>query len=855
LLFRIFINFFFLKHTRNMHAIFLRISLFVISVCLTAVSFAQPNGRPDSTRRPSIGPKPYREIITSKAVTDPGLFPVHKVEDKIYFEIPDSLFGRELLVVNRISKASAGMRAPGSFFGYGGDQIGQNVVRWEKGPNNKVFLRTISFAEYAKDSTSPMFTAVNNSNIQPIMAAFDIKALGKDSTGAVIDVTDYINSDNEVLNFNSSLKTSLRLASLQADKSYTVSVRSYPINIEIKTVKTYARSAAPPTAGGGQFGGGGPSGGNMTMELNSSMVLLPKNPMQARYFDPRVGFFAVGYTDFDLNPQGVKSVSIIKRWRLEPKEGDMDKYLRGELVEPKKPIVFYIDPATPKKWIPYLIQGVNDWQVAFEKAGFKNAIMAKMPPTWAEDSTWSLDDARNSAIVYKPSDIANASGPSIADPRSGEIMESHINWYHNVMELIHNWYFIQTAAVDPKARKMEYDDELMGSLIRFVSSHEVGHTLGLRHNYGSSSTVPVEKLRDKKWVEANGHTPSIMDYARFNYVAQPEDNIGEAGLFPRIGDYDKWAIEWGYKLFPQYKSPEAEKEFLNKWVIEKLKDNRLWFGTETNQDDPRSQREQVGDDPLLGSYYGIKNLQRIIPNLMLWTKVQNEDYSSLLDMYNTGLGQLRMYYSHVAKFVGGIMETPKTVEQSGPVYEYVSAAKQKEAVDWLNKQVFTTPSWLVNQEIYNRTGLNGLTVIGGLQDNVLSSLFSNRVFNNLLNGEAAMPSSAYKMIDLLSDVKKGVWSELPARKPIDIYRRNLQKSYVNQLLGFLTSGPTPVTIGGMTFTVSNANDKTDIKSVIGGHLAALRAEMLSAAGVIADPMSKYHLQDLARRIDNVLNPK
>ena len=355
---------------------------------------------------------------------------------------------------------------------------------------------------------------------------------------------------------------------------------------------------------------------------------------------------------------------------------------------------------------------MNDWQSAFEKAGFKNAIIGKMAPTKAEDSAWSLDDARNSAIVYKPSDIANASGPSISDPRSGEIMESHINWYHNVMELIHNWYFVQTAAVDARARKMIYDDELMGQLIRFVSSHEVGHTVGLRHNYGSSSTVPVENLRNKAWVEANGHTPSIMDYARFNYVAQPEDNISPVGLFPRIGDYDKWAIEWGYKLFPEYKDPESEKGQLNKWVMEKLKNRRLWFGTESNPDDPRSQSEQVGDDAMKASMYGIKNLQRILPNLMEWTKEANEDYSNLRKIYGQVVSQFGRYMGHVAKYVGGILETPKMVEEAGPVYEIVSKAQQKEAVDFLNKNLYATPSWLINKEIFSRTGGNALTTIG-----------------------------------------------------------------------------------------------------------------------------------------------
>jgi len=610
---------------------------------------------------------------------------------------------------------------------------------------------------------------------------------------------------------------------------------------------------------GGPSGGGIPAGGNITVEMNSSFVVLPKVPMKPRFYDPRVGYYAVGYTDFDANPQGVESASLIKRWRLEPKDEDVEKYKRGELVEPKKPIIFYIDPATPKTWVPYLMQGVNDWQASFEKAGFKNAIMGKMAPTKEQDPDWSLEDARNSAIVYKPSDVANASGPSISDPRSGEIMESHINWYHNVMQLIHHWYFVQCSPVDTAARKMIYDNELMGQLIRFVSSHEVGHTLGLRHNYGSSSSVPVEKLRDKTWVEAHGHTPSIMDYARFNYVAQPEDKISRAGLFPRIGDYDNWAIEWGYRIFPQYKTAEDERSFLNKWVIEKLKDNRLWFGTESNPDDPRSQREQVGDDGMKGAMYGIKNLQRIVPNLEEWTKEPNKDYDNLRDMYNQVTSQFSMYMGHVTKYIGGVMETPKMVEEKGPVYENVSKAKQKEAVEFLNKQLFATPSWLINNDIFDKTGINAISTVGGLQDVILNRILATRNLSKLIDAEAEEGVNAYAITDLLNDLKKGIWSELPGKSRIDVYRRNLQKSYINILDGLLnpprSSGSSDIVVivlGGGSLT--NV-DKSDVKSVVRAHLNSLRNEVKAASGSATDPMSRYHLQDVVVRIDKALNPK
>ncbi len=806
---------------------------------------------------PKAGPKAYKDVITDKAITRKGLFTVHKVEDKWYFEIPDSLLGRNLLIVNRLSKAAAGMR--NFFFGYAGDQIGNNVVEFDKGPNNKIFLKKISFDEMSKDSTQAMYRAVTNSNIQPIVAAFDIACFSKDSTGSVIEITNYINTDNDVLNFASNLKTLFQVGALQTDKSYVVSVKTYPVNIEIKTVKTYTKSAGPAAQTGSPFGA--PPGGQLlTMEINSSLLLLPKTPMQQRYFDPRVGYFSRTYTDFDANPQGVKEVTMVVRWKLEPKEEDVEKYKRGELVEPKKPIVYYIDPATPKKWVPYLIQGVNDWQVAFEKAGFKNAIMAKVAPTPQEDSTWSLEDARYSAIVYKPSDIANASGPNVHDPRSGEILESHINWYHNVMNLLRDWYFIQCSPLDPRARKMQFDDELMGQLIRFVSSHEVGHTLGLRHNWGSSSTVPVEKLRDKAFVEANGHTPSIMDYARFNYVAQPEDNIKPEGLYPRIGDYDKWAIEWGYKKYYTVSSAEDEVALLNKMTTERLKNNkRLWFGTETNPDDPRSQNEDLGDNAMKAGAYGIKNLQRIVPNLTEWTKVANEDYSNLQELYNEVVIQFSRYMGHAAKNIGGIYETPKKVEQAGGVYEYVPKAIQQEAMSFLSKNVLNTPTWLIDKDIASKTGTDPVTFIGGRMENVLNSLLNTYRMSKLISTEAALgTSNAYTLSEFMSDLQKSVWTEIYSRKPIDVYRRNLQKAFIERL-GSIVNPPAPAigSFGGITISFGPIVDakKTDILSVAKGTLRSLKADISAALPGTTDKMTKYHLQDILERINKILDPK
>ncbi|KQR93798.1 hypothetical protein ASG01_08010 [Chryseobacterium sp. Leaf180] len=774
------------------------------------------------------GVKPYKEIITAKAVSDLGVFTVHKVDDKYYFEIPDAMMKKEFLLVTRLTKAAAGMRSGTS--GYAGDQIGQQVVAFEKGTKDKIFLRSISYVDYAKDSTSDMYSSVTRNNVQSIIKSFDVKAYGLNNKTSVIDVTDVLNADTDLTSFSVWARDAYKVGAFQKEMSFVNFVKSFPTNIEINTTKTFARTAGklspaeakdPPKISG-----------NYTVEINSSFVLLPDNKMQARNYDPRVGYFTVGYTDFDLDPQGVKRVSLIKRWRLEPKPQDVEKYNRGELVEPAKPIVFYIDPATPKKWVPYLMQGVNDWQKAFEKAGFKNAIIAKIPNA-KTDPEWSLDDARFSAIVYKPSDVPNASGPSISDPRTGEIMESHINWYHNVMMLLRNWYFVQAAPNDPRARTMEFDDKLMGELIRFVSSHEVGHTLGLRHNFGSSSTVPVEKLRDKKWLEKNGHTPSIMDYARFNYVAQPEDNIGESGIMPRIGDYDDWAIEWGYRRFNQFKNPEAEKEFLNKWAIKNLKNERLWFGTESNPLDPRSQSEQVGDNPMIAGKYGVKNLQRIVNNLDKWTATPNEDYENLGMMYDQVTGQFKRYLGHVSKYIGGQMETPKTVEQNGVVYEPVSKKDQKEALQFLDENIFTTPQWLLEKEIYEKTGKTPVKTVEEIQNSVFARILSPMVLESMYQMEA-VDKNAYPIVEYFTDLNTVILK----KENIDTYTRNLQRNYIDNLIKLVES---------------RTSDKSDISAFVRGNLNTIKRDL--QARTSSDTATKYHYEDLIFRIQKALDPK
>jgi hypothetical protein len=777
-----------------------------------------PVSQVSGNARNANGIRPYRDVVPDTAVSDDGLFTVHRVGESWLYEIPLPLLEREMILITRVARTADGM-------GFGGHRQTTEVVRWER-RNDQILLRQVSFRNTASD-TLPIYEAVRNSNFEPVLAAFPIKALasaeeGAQGEGVVVEVTDFFRSDAPIIGLSQQRRRQYDVRRLDPPRTFIESMRSFPENIEVRRVVTYEAQNPPSNQ----------AGGTLSVEFGHSLMVLPEEPMMPRLWDERVGYFSTAMNDFGADAQRLVERRYIQRFRLEP--SDTAAYLRGELVDPVEPIVFYIDPATPEKWRPFLKQGVDDWREAYEAAGFRNAIVAKDPPTPEEDPEFDPADARYNIIRYLASPVQNASGPRFFDPRTGEILGTHIQWHHNVMNLLRNWYFVQTAAANPEARGVAFDDAVMGELIRFVSAHEVGHTLGLPHNMKGHSAVPVDSLRTR-WVCEHGTSTSIMDYARFNYVAQPGD---DTCFLPRIGIYDRWSIEWGHRWIPDARTPEDEKETLNAWIREREDDPRFRFGDPT-QTDPGSLTEALGDDAMRASDLGVENLKRIMENLREWTHQEGEDYSQLQELYGQVLGQWNRYVGHVAVNLGGVDWTRMAQGQPGRPYTPIAGERQRRAMDYLDRQVFRTPDWMLDDEILWRIQNQGTPDrIRQLQVGALNQVLNVDRLKRVVEQEALGVSDPYPLAELMDDLRSAIWRELAGGQAIDPYRRNLQRAHVERLEWLMEHEEAA---------------RTDIVPQARGQLRILLDQVRSAAGRTSDSASRLHLQDVEARIQRILD--
>lgn len=801
--------------------------LSVIALFLTGSSgFAQKKKKKSAEakteeKKPKSKIKEYSKVITAEAKTDDGLITFHQVDDNYYFEIPNDLLEKEILIVSRISGHVKGL----NFGGAGMKSRPQQVIRFQK-KDNTIILRSVSYNSVA-DENEPIYQSVIKNNFEPIIHSFKIETIKGTDEAYVVNIKDFFTSDIPMIGaLSDRQRKNFKISTVDKSRSLINYVKSFPENTEVRHILTYKGKELPDNV----------LTNTLSIEMNQSLILLPENPMVPRAHDERVGFFSIRLFDYSADEQKAARKRYITRWRLEP--SDWEAFNRGELVEPVKPIVYYVDPATPEEWKSYIKQGVEDWQSAFEKAGFKNAIIAKDPPSKEEDPDWSPEDVRYSVIRYITTDIQNAQGPHVHDPRTGEILESDILWYHNIMNLLRNWYFIQTSAVNPEARKVKFSSEEMGELIRFVSAHEVGHTLGLPHNMGSSVAYSVDSLRSPSFTSTHGTAPSIMDYARFNYIAQPGDGV--TSFYPQIGEYDDWSIEFGYKPIAGVTKPQDEKQVLNSWIVEKA-DNPVYRFGRYNRVDPTSQTEDLGDDSMKASDLGIENLKRINVKLLEWATTDGEDYDDLSELYRNVFGQYSRYMGHVTMNVGGVYEYNKTSDQEGAVYTPVESEKQKRAVAFLNKQLFETPTWLVEEEILSKTQSSGIVDrVNGIQTRTLDGLFNVERLKRVIENETLNGNSAYTSIDMMTDLRTGIFSELRSGKAIDTYRRNLQKAFIEKL-------------GGVVNSEDNDLLTTDLPSLALGQLRIIKGQLSGAIGRQRDSMSKFHLQYLDQRIEEVLN--
>ena len=823
-----------------------------LSATLTAQDPAAPAQAP-AAQQPAGGqqqaagrrPRPYAQVIPERARTERGGLSVHRVDDRWFLEVADSLLGRDFLLVSRIAGVPTGFGG----FTSSGTSLEERVVRWQK-VGDRLLLRSISFAAVADDSL-PIAVSVASNNFAPIIASFPVQAYTRDSSAAVLDVTDFFGGDTPAISgLDANQRRQYQVRRYDAARSYVSGIRAFPTNIEVRHVQTFDAGAAPSDA----------SANTISLEMRQSLVLLPKVPMRPRYADDRIGFFGIERVNYGLDQQKAATQSFIRRWRLEPK--DPAAYARGELVEPVKPITYYIDPATPTRWRRYVKEGVEQWQSVFEKAGFKRAIIAKDPPTAAEDPNWDPDDARYSVVRWAASTVRNAVGPSTSDPRTGEILNSEITWYHNHMRSYRNRLMIETGAANPSARTLEIPEDLMGETMRQVITHEIGHALGLPHNMIASSPVPVDSLRSQTFTSKYGVSLTIMDYARQNYVAQPGDNLKPKDFIRRLGPFDEFVINWGYRVLPEARTPEDERPILNRWITSQSGMFAYrYLPQQYSGIDPRSQTEDLSDDQIRASGYAIMNMKRIVPQLVSWTTRAGDDYTDLQEIYSETLGMWSQYMGHVANWIGGVHIDLKSGDQNGPVFRAVPKARQKAALAFITENVFTTPSWLEPEAITSRLG----PVTPSLetrQANVLTTLLTTARLGRMAEAEESWPAQAYPLVEYLEDLRRAVWTPVVS----DAHRRSLQRVHVERL-GAIVNPPAPATpapggFGGgggqqqtAPFLVQANVPRSDLPALARSQLRAIRTQARGAATAATTAIARAHWADIADRVDAILEPR